>query len=213
MGYNKNELSSAKNMLYSLSPYNGRLSTTATFFCPQGGRFGEVRLYYVICDLFLHLRRSAFYCFIFWAFYRWYVVHLTMPISINLCKMMFFLDKNLIVAFLFYFIFFSWLQHLLSRRRIARAKQRLVNLLLAQPSRWNMNISVFLCPYSCLLLDSSYLCPWTNVTESNKSFLYFVQYFLVLLLGSFNSLLTDASISGTPRVGPCLSLVIFFDFL
>ena len=28
-----------------LPPHNGHLSTTATFFCPQGGRCGEVQLY------------------------------------------------------------------------------------------------------------------------------------------------------------------------
>ena len=28
-----------------LPPYNGHLSTKATFFCPQGGRFGEIQLY------------------------------------------------------------------------------------------------------------------------------------------------------------------------
>ena len=27
--------------------YNGRLSTTATLFCPQGGRCQDVQLYYV----------------------------------------------------------------------------------------------------------------------------------------------------------------------
>lgn len=36
------------NNLYSkrLTPItsNGHLSTTATFFCPQGGRFGEIEL-------------------------------------------------------------------------------------------------------------------------------------------------------------------------
>ena len=58
MGYNKYELGTI-NMLYSpqkkfviLHPYlprhTGHLSTlvcTATFFCPQGGRCGTIRLY------------------------------------------------------------------------------------------------------------------------------------------------------------------------
>ena len=43
MGYSKHELSTKKNMLYSLKnchitpqlPYNGHLYTTATFFCPK----------------------------------------------------------------------------------------------------------------------------------------------------------------------------------
>ena len=30
---------------YSLTSTKGHLSTTATFFCPQGGRCGEVQLY------------------------------------------------------------------------------------------------------------------------------------------------------------------------
>ena len=40
-----------KNMLYSLKkivighPYYSHLSKTATFFCPQGGRCGEVGLW------------------------------------------------------------------------------------------------------------------------------------------------------------------------
>ena len=42
------------NMLYTpkinchiapLHPHNGHLSTMTTFFCPQGGRCGEVQLY------------------------------------------------------------------------------------------------------------------------------------------------------------------------
>ena len=53
MGDSKNELST-KTMLYSLKnchitplpPHNGHLSTTATFFCPQGGHCGEVQLYF-----------------------------------------------------------------------------------------------------------------------------------------------------------------------
>ena len=55
MGYRKYELSTI-NMLYSLKNFghitplpghNGHLSTTATFFCPQGGPFGDVRLEYL----------------------------------------------------------------------------------------------------------------------------------------------------------------------
>ena len=51
MGYSKYELSTI-NMLYSLKknchttplpPNNGHLSTTDTFFCPQGSRCGDVR--------------------------------------------------------------------------------------------------------------------------------------------------------------------------
>ena len=53
MGYSKHELNTI-NMLYSpkkivmlhcthTSPH-GHLSTTASFFCPQGGRGGEVKL-------------------------------------------------------------------------------------------------------------------------------------------------------------------------
>ena len=34
-----------------LPPHNGHLFTTATFFCPQGGRCGEVQLYYCLCTL------------------------------------------------------------------------------------------------------------------------------------------------------------------
>ena len=30
-----------KKKITSLSPHNGHLSTTATFFCPQGGRYGD----------------------------------------------------------------------------------------------------------------------------------------------------------------------------
>ena len=47
MGYSKHELG-AIEMLYFLKkivilhPY---LTTTATFFCPQGGRCGKIRLY------------------------------------------------------------------------------------------------------------------------------------------------------------------------
>ena len=29
-----------------LPPHNGHLSTPVTFFCPQGGSYGEVRLYF-----------------------------------------------------------------------------------------------------------------------------------------------------------------------
>ena len=29
------------------SPHNGQLSTPATFLCTQGGRCGDIRLYYV----------------------------------------------------------------------------------------------------------------------------------------------------------------------
>ena len=51
VGYSQHELSTI-NMLYSLRknchitplPPNGHLSTTTTFFCPQTGRFGDVRL-------------------------------------------------------------------------------------------------------------------------------------------------------------------------
>ena len=52
MGYSKHELSTI-NMLHSLKknchttplpPINGHLSTTDTFFCPQGVRCEEVRL-------------------------------------------------------------------------------------------------------------------------------------------------------------------------
>ena len=52
MKYSKHEISTI-NMLYSLRkicqitplpPRNGHLSTTATFFCPQGGHCGDVRL-------------------------------------------------------------------------------------------------------------------------------------------------------------------------
>ena len=51
VGYSQHELSTI-NMLYSLRknchitplPPNGHLSTTTTFFCPQFGRFGDVRL-------------------------------------------------------------------------------------------------------------------------------------------------------------------------
>ena len=38
-------------------PHNGHLSTTATFFCPLGGLYGEVRLYLhvtlglLLCDI------------------------------------------------------------------------------------------------------------------------------------------------------------------
>ena len=52
MGYSKHELSTI-NLLYSLKklsntalpPYNGHVSTMATFSCPQCGRCLEVRLY------------------------------------------------------------------------------------------------------------------------------------------------------------------------
>ena len=30
-----------KKKITSLPPHNGHLSTTATFFCPQGGRYGD----------------------------------------------------------------------------------------------------------------------------------------------------------------------------
>ena len=55
MGYSKHELNTI-NMLYSpkknchnyyitpLPPHNGHLSTTASFFRPQGGRGGKVQL-------------------------------------------------------------------------------------------------------------------------------------------------------------------------
>ena len=52
-GYSKHELGIIK-MLYFLKtifritplpPHNSNLSTAATFFCPQGGHCGEVRLY------------------------------------------------------------------------------------------------------------------------------------------------------------------------
>ena len=51
VGYSQHELSTI-NMLYSLRkdchitplPPNGHLSTTTTFFCPQVGRCGDVRL-------------------------------------------------------------------------------------------------------------------------------------------------------------------------
>ena len=55
MGYRKYELSTI-NMLSSLKKFghitpllghNGHLSATATFFCPQGGPFGDVRLEYL----------------------------------------------------------------------------------------------------------------------------------------------------------------------
>ena len=36
------------------------LSTTATFFCPQGGRCGEVRLYFVMQNLEFHLSYLVF---------------------------------------------------------------------------------------------------------------------------------------------------------
>ena len=52
MGYSKDELAiinilySPKKKCHDYTPtHNGRLSTTATLFCPQGGRFGEVPLY------------------------------------------------------------------------------------------------------------------------------------------------------------------------
>ena len=47
MGHSKHELSTKKPVLLpkknitSLPPHNGHLSTTATFFCPQGGRYGD----------------------------------------------------------------------------------------------------------------------------------------------------------------------------
>ena len=188
-------------MLYSLPPHNGHFLLSPRWPLWRGST--------VLCiwsnELFL-----LPYFFSVLSMVRW------APDYANLYRSVqndVFLGKNVIVGIFIILYFFSWLQHLLSRRRTARVKQRLVNLLWAQPSRWNMNISVFLCPCSCLLLDSSYLFPLTNVTESNKSFLYFVHRFLVLLLGSFNSLLTDASVSGIPRVGPWFSLVILFDLL
>ena len=55
MGYRKYELSTI-NMLSSLKKFghvtpllghNGHLSATATFFCPQGDPFGDVRLEYL----------------------------------------------------------------------------------------------------------------------------------------------------------------------
>ena len=36
------------------------LSTTATFFCPQGGRCGEVQLYFVMQNLEFHLSYLVF---------------------------------------------------------------------------------------------------------------------------------------------------------
>ena len=56
MGYSRHELSTVR-MLYSkncpvtpLPPHNSHLSTTATFFSPQGGRCGGVRLYFHSCN-------------------------------------------------------------------------------------------------------------------------------------------------------------------
>ena len=56
MGYSKHEYTTI-NMLYSpkkffditpLPPHIGHLSTMATFLCPQGGLYGEVRLYLLL---------------------------------------------------------------------------------------------------------------------------------------------------------------------
>ena len=51
MGHSKREFSIRKHVVLPnknclrtpLPSHNGHLSTTATFFCPQGGRCGEVR--------------------------------------------------------------------------------------------------------------------------------------------------------------------------
>ena len=59
----KHDLSTI-NMLYSLKmvilhplpPHTGNLSTTATFFCPQGNRCGEVRRYLTILVTITHLQ-------------------------------------------------------------------------------------------------------------------------------------------------------------
>ena len=60
MENNKNELSGTINMLYYLKKFGHftplpHLSIMATFLCPQGDRCGEVQLFFVVCDLFLHL--------------------------------------------------------------------------------------------------------------------------------------------------------------
>ena len=57
-----------KNMLHSkkkkkclitpLSPHNGRLSVTATFFCPQGDCCGEVGQNYRVDSYFFYLENA-----------------------------------------------------------------------------------------------------------------------------------------------------------
>ena len=92
MEYNKNELSSAINMLYSLPPHNGHFLLSPRWPLWRGST--------VLCNLV-----ECFYCRIFLAFYRWYVEHLTMQICIDLCKMMFFLVRMWLWAFLLFYFF------------------------------------------------------------------------------------------------------------
>ena len=156
MGYNKNELSSTINMLYSLSPNNDHFLLSPRWPLWRGST--------VLCNLRPFLALTKIWSnelFLLPYFLSVLSMVRCAPNYANLYKSVqndVFLGKNLIVGTFIILFFFSWLQHLLSRRRTARAKQRLVNLLLAQPSRWNLNITVFLCPCSFLLLDSRYLC-------------------------------------------------------
>ena len=91
MEYNKNELSSAINMLYSLPPHNGHFLLSP--------RWPLWRGLTVLCNLRPFLAptkiwsNELFLLPYFLAFYRWYLVHLTMQIYINLYKMMFFLVR------------------------------------------------------------------------------------------------------------------------
>ena len=49
MGDSKHDVFPKKNChITPLPPHNRHLSTTATFVSPQGGRYGEARLYFLI---------------------------------------------------------------------------------------------------------------------------------------------------------------------
>ena len=85
----------------------------ATFLCPQGDRCGEVQLFFVVCDLFLHLGNLVDVTnelFLLPCFLSVLPMVLCAPNYANLYKSVqndVFLGKNLIVGIIIIFFFFQ----------------------------------------------------------------------------------------------------------